>query len=231
MWAFFLVLALYLAIVGVVAVFLAVTNRATPEEAFWRASGLPRLLPWLRKAVLRGAVAARRRIVARQEARRLRLEQERAAQQALAEQARERKILQETLVYRSINADSSLPEGYRILGADSVRDNAVDPWIKRRYRAVIFDVFGNRCVACGIQTDLHLDHFWRPKVRGGNFAMRHDSGPVANVIPLCKSCNASKGDADAREYFEQGKLEALADQTRQLTARFRQDEELRARMY
>lgn len=44
---------------------------------------------------------------------------------------------------------------------------------------------GNRCVACGADEPLEIDHIV-PVTEGG-------SGNLANLQPLCRSCNASKG--------------------------------------
>ena len=49
---------------------------------------------------------------------------------------------------------------------------------------------------------LQFDHFWFPKSAGGNFLMRSLDGIyVNNCIPLCGSCNASKGKRDFRDFF------------------------------
>lgn len=45
--------------------------------------------------------------------------------------------------------------------------------------------FNNRCLACGKKTKLEADHVV-PLSRGG-------SNDIANIQPLCRSCNSSKG--------------------------------------
>jgi 5-methylcytosine-specific restriction endonuclease McrA len=46
--------------------------------------------------------------------------------------------------------------------------------------------YGNRCAYCGKSKPLEQDHV-RPLSRGGT----HE---VGNIVPACKSCNASKGN-------------------------------------
>jgi 5-methylcytosine-specific restriction endonuclease McrA len=52
-------------------------------------------------------------------------------------------------------------------------------------------VHGDRCLACGTAERIEVDHVV-PVVRGGT----HE---LANVQPLCRSCNAAKG-ARATDY-------------------------------
>ena len=60
-----------------------------------------------------------------------------------------------------------------------------------------FDYYGNRCAVCGSDEKLHADHRI-PLSRGG-------SNHPANFIPLCQSCNLSKGtktEAEFKQFFK-----------------------------
>jgi hypothetical protein len=57
---------------------------------------------------------------------------------------------------------------------------------------------------------LEYDHFGLPKSRGGNFLMRSKAGLyVNNCIPLCRTCNSSKGNRDFRAFFTVEEIEEI----------------------
>ena len=74
--------------------------------------------------------------------------------------------------------------GYKIFGE---KDN-ID---RRRRRATteemaeVFRRHGHKCLKCGTQYDLTVDHKI-PLARGGDWS-------IDNLEPLCRSCNSSKG--------------------------------------
>ena len=217
------VVASYLLVVTCLALWLHRTSGAPPEAAMWRASGLPIAIPAVQRLGRRSAAyvvsyLARRR-------------QEARAREEAAEAYRlERERSGYTFAMSTLLVEESLPPGYEIRGADSVRDNAIDPWIKRRYRAIILEAFGNECAHCGNRQNLDLDHLWWPKSRGGNFAMRYASGPVANVTVLCRSCNSSKGEAPAVAFFGEQALSVLAEALVSITGEFKADTDLIKRL-
>jgi hypothetical protein len=53
-----------------------------------------------------------------------------------------------------------------------------------------------RCVYCGSERDLHMDHIW-PVSRGGQ---NHTS----NIVVACRSCNLSKSNKTLREWVQNG---------------------------
>lgn len=53
--------------------------------------------------------------------------------------------------------------------------------------------FNNRCVYCGKELPLEQEHFI-PLSKGGEYTLN-------NIIPSCKSCNASKHDANFFEWY------------------------------
>ena len=56
---------------------------------------------------------------------------------------------------------------------------------KRSIRDEIFDLYGEKCLKCGSNKNIQLDHIV-PVVKGG-------SNDISNLQPLCKTCNTSKG--------------------------------------
>jgi 5-methylcytosine-specific restriction endonuclease McrA len=56
-----------------------------------------------------------------------------------------------------------------------------------------FNYFGNKCVACGAEGPLHVDHNIPLKRGGTNWA--------SNLVPLCVSCNCSKGASTLTEFL------------------------------
>jgi len=68
----------------------------------------------------------------------------------------------------------------RIVGANIVSNVTKDEWdsIKKKYR--------NRCVYCGEEKKLTIDHII-PVSKGGNHVKE-------NIVPACISCNSRKGD-------------------------------------
>ena len=59
--------------------------------------------------------------------------------------------------------------------------------------AARFAYFGNKCVACNSPDNLHADHNIPLKRGGTNWA--------SNLVPLCASCNCSKGATTLAEFL------------------------------
>lgn len=53
--------------------------------------------------------------------------------------------------------------------------------------------FDYKCVYCGIDKDLHQDHFIALS-KGGGYTKK-------NILPSCQSCNSSKGDKDFVDWY------------------------------
>jgi len=92
--------------------------------------------------------------------------------------------------------------------ADYGRGNKIDNYVRRFFQAMIVDVFGGKCLRCGTTFELTLDHFAIPKNKGGNFVLCVAESDVVrmNVVVLCRSCNAEKGETDHTHYFSHGEL-------------------------
>lgn len=98
-----------------------------------------------------------------------------------------------------------------VRGEDFSRDSKVDRYYMKNFRDTLAKKFEGHCAKCGEgMARLEFDHFLVPKSRGGVFAMRHKDGYfVNNCIPLCRSCNASKGAKEAIDFFEHSELEHI----------------------
>jgi 5-methylcytosine-specific restriction endonuclease McrA len=73
--------------------------------------------------------------------------------------------------------------------------------IPRGYEAIVFAVFGRRCASCGSDRNLVLDHH-EPVQRGHSL--------LHNAVPLCRRCNAKKGDRSPAQFYDGWKLTAIA---------------------
>jgi len=76
------------------------------------------------------------------------------------------------------------------------------------YELVVLEVFGRRCIVCGVQDDLVLDH--RRPLQDG-YALLH------NAVLLCRSCNAKKGRRQPESFYDAWKyteVEVLLWETR-----------------
>lgn len=54
--------------------------------------------------------------------------------------------------------------------------------------------FDKKCAYCGCETPLEQEHFI-PSSKGGGYTME-------NIIPSCRSCNASKNDTEFQEWYK-----------------------------
>ena len=105
------------------------------------------------------------------------------------------------------------PDNYVIVQTDFERENSIDRFYKRKFYAKLATTFSGKCAKCHDDSPgLELDHFWIPKSSGGNFLMRHKGkGFVNNCIPLCRTCNASKGKKQFFNFFETNELEIIIE--------------------
>jgi 5-methylcytosine-specific restriction endonuclease McrA len=110
---------------------------------------------------------------------------------------------------KGINIDL---EQYIIVEQDFREKNRIDTYFRKHLKYVLFEHFHGKCADCSSDENLQMDHFWCPKIKGGNFAMRSKAGLyVNNCIPLCGSCNAAKGAKHVYEYFEPDKVQELLE--------------------
>lgn len=106
------------------------------------------------------------------------------------------------------------------------RDTSRERAYRREYKLTLLDEFGNCCCRCGAKKQgLDLDHFFIPKKDGGTFAMWHKDGFwVNNAIPLCQTCNRSKGGRSHTEFFDQEELIKIMNVNQRMTEMLNDDQ-------
>ena len=80
---------------------------------------------------------------------------------------------------------------------DRERRRGLSVDIPLHYEALVLDVFGRRCGACGAEENLELDHH-RPLQEGHTL--------LHNAVPLCRTCNRRKKSIDPDLYYDAWKL-------------------------
>lgn len=75
---------------------------------------------------------------------------------------------------------------------------------RKMYLLSLLEIFGNKCANCGTKNQgIDIDHFFLSKNEGGCFIMKHKDGYfVNNAVPLCQTCNRSKGDKNYKEFYK-----------------------------
>jgi hypothetical protein len=118
------------------------------------------------------------------------------------------------------------PAQFMIRPQDRERGGTREKRYRKKYKLILLEEFGNRCCRCGARKQgLDLDHFFMPKKKGGTFAMWHKDGFwVNNAIPLCQTCNRSKGKKSHTTYFDQEKLMQIMDVNQRMTRRLNDDQ-------
>jgi 5-methylcytosine-specific restriction endonuclease McrA len=78
---------------------------------------------------------------------------------------------------------------------DYERNNEVDRNFVKKYKLRLLGHFGNKCACCGRDDNgVDVDHYFIPKAKGGNFILKLSDGrQILNAVPMCESCNRSKG--------------------------------------
>jgi 5-methylcytosine-specific restriction endonuclease McrA len=116
-----------------------------------------------------------------------------------------------------------------IRNKDYKRGNPLDNLIRSKWNQVIQAAFAGRCFICGVSSDLTIDHLWLPKNEGGNFVMcvRESALLMSNLLLLCRSCNAAKGEAPVERFFSPDQMIELVDIQKLLSKPMMNDRELR----
>jgi 5-methylcytosine-specific restriction endonuclease McrA len=162
-----------------------------------------------RRRTLAKAAKERQRLKADRKA-----EKERQARLRAVERERSRRERERQLEAKRAQAFSDELVDYLVVGPDFGRGSGVDRFCQKHFRKSLVQAFSGMCASCGEgMSQLEFDHFWHPKSKGGNFAMRRKTtnGIVYanNCIPLCGSCNGSKGARSASEFFGQERYSEL----------------------
>lgn len=168
--------------------------------------------------------------VATQQKETIKLERLRAHQQHIKEAEEKRKIKEARLHEEKIKAEirfqrflelspSLLRKDYIIKNEDYKRGNPKENTYRKVFCLPLLSLFDNRCARCGDNHNgFELDHFMFPKNEGGNFIMESISGYMLNnCIPLCISCNRSKGEKGIFEFFNMDTLEVITKKNKIMT--------------
>ena len=132
------------------------------------------------------------------------------------EQERKLREIQEKI---SILKISDNREDYIIRNDDYNWGNPIDNSYRKNYSLTLLKIYDNSCAKCGNRKNgFDLDHFIFPKNSGGNFMLRNKDGYwVNNAIPLCKTCNRSKGDRSYKKFFTDEELLMIYEKNVEMT--------------
>ena len=113
---------------------------------------------------------------------------------------------------------------YIIENSDYKRGTPKENHFRRAYKLTLLSTFDNRCAKCSSNDNgVDIDHFVISKNEGGSFIMRHRDGHlVNNAIPLCQSCNRSKSDIRANQFFSQEELLVIFEKNVKMTTALNQ---------
>ena len=116
-----------------------------------------------------------------------------------------------------------------IRNKDYKRGNALDNFIRSKWDKIIERFFSDKCFICEAKTDLTMDHLWIPKNEGGNFAMCVDKSHLlmSNILLLCRSCNAAKGELPVERFFSIEQMVELVNIQKVISQQMMEDSELR----
>lgn len=147
-----------------------------------------------------------------------RIREEQEKKRIEAEQEAQR--LQEEY-YKKLNEVfvSTNREDYVIGKEDYKRGNKRESEYRKKHILTLLNLYQNQCAKCRKSDNgFDLDHFFISKNEGGNFALAHRDGHlVNNAIPLCQSCNRSKGDRPYDAFFNNDEILSLFTKNRQMT--------------
>ena len=104
------------------------------------------------------------------------------------------------------------------------RENLVDRLYRKFYKNRLLQFFENKCAVCNAwDNGLDLDHFFLPKVKGGNFLITSFNNLMNNAVPLCMSCNRSKGSLLPEECLSPGVYKKILLQSQEFTKLINKD--------
>jgi hypothetical protein len=96
---------------------------------------------------------------------------------------------------------------------DYKRGNRLDNFFRNHVPDKIITIFDEGCCFCESKEDLTLDHYAIPKNEGGNFILfdKRNGTLRINLVVLCRSCNAMKGEARYWDFFDEDKIKLLGN--------------------
>lgn len=120
-----------------------------------------------------------------------------------AEQIRREKDAESLRLIRQNITTDYRRELFSIRRKDYKRGNRLDNYFRGGFREDVISSFDGCCLHCGDTYDLTLDHFAIPKNEGGNFVLYVSENQTIklNVVVLCRSCNAAKGEREFDAFF------------------------------
>jgi 5-methylcytosine-specific restriction endonuclease McrA len=80
----------------------------------------------------------------------------------------------------------------------------IETQVPHGYEELVLTVFGRRCASCGVPENvsrLELDH---------HMPLRFGYPLLHNAVPLCKSCNSSKGSLPPEYFYDNHKLQVIS---------------------
>jgi 5-methylcytosine-specific restriction endonuclease McrA len=86
---------------------------------------------------------------------------------------------------------------YTVGGHEIFRDNRETFYLSKRWRSVrarILKLFGNKCMKCGSENHISVDHIL-PRSKYPHLEL-----DVTNLQVLCRSCNSQKGNRSRKDY-------------------------------
>lgn len=99
--------------------------------------------------------------------------------------------------------NSNYYELFRIDEGDFKRNNDLDFFFEKRFKSKLFEIYENECLFCQKKNNLHVDHFFIPKSKGGNFILKTYNGLLFNnAVLLCETCNKKKHAKSFLEFRE-----------------------------
>lgn len=110
-------------------------------------------------------------------------------------------------------------EDYIIKKEDYKRGNKIENNYRKKHLLRLLNLYNNKCAKCGSTNNgFDLDHFIMSKNEGGNFTLIHKDGYlVNNAIPLCQTCNRSKGDKSHKDFFNKDEILFLFEKNKEMT--------------
>ncbi|MEZ5429487.1 MAG: hypothetical protein R2747_24800 [Pyrinomonadaceae bacterium] len=97
---------------------------------------------------------------------------------------------------------------FKIRKQDYKRGNLLDNHFRKAIASQVLTAFDNKCLICKVSYDLTFDHFAIPKNEGGNFILllNNDNAIKINIVILCRSCNAAKGESYYLDFFDSANI-------------------------
>lgn len=141
---------------------------------------------------------------------------------SIIKHSKHKAFVAEALKEVAVSTDS---DDYQLIHDNYERNNTVDATYRKKMLLTMLALFDNKCAKChDMSNGLDLDHFFLPKMNGGNFALYHNDGYwVNNAIPLCQSCNRSKGARDFKSFFSGDEILHLFTLNQELTKKLNEE--------